>query len=85
MKILVEPDKGGYSLWVKTEYSFEPCGWRMKKDGKFPIDSFKFDLREQAEEAQVKLQKYVSDPINMNPHRERVREKYVEESRSIFG
>lgn len=85
MTIKIEKDWGGYGLWVKTEFSYHPCGSRLIKDGKFPLDKFIFDCKLEAEKAMNLLQKYVNDPINMTEHRERKREKYVETRETIFG
>lgn len=74
-----------HRLYIKTGQSENPCGWRLKKDGKFPLDKFVFDSKLEASEAMDLLQMYVNDPINMTEHRERKREKYVEDKATIFG
>jgi hypothetical protein len=84
-KIYINKYDDAYVLHIKTDMSDHPCGWRLKKDGKFPLDKFWFDSKLEAEKAMGLLQKYVDDPINMTEHRERKKEKYVEERETIFG
>jgi hypothetical protein len=85
MKISVKEDIAGFRLWIETQHSMHPCGFRLKKDGKFPLDKFVFDSKLEAEKAMELLKKYVNDPINRAEHRERKKEKYVEERSTIFG
>lgn len=74
-----------HRLYVRNGLSENPCGFRLWKENKIPIDKFVFDSKLEADEACRCLQKYVNDPINMTEHRERKKEKYVEERSTIFG
>jgi hypothetical protein len=74
-----------HRLYVRNGLSENPCGFRLWKENKFPIDKFVFNSKLEAEEACRLLQEYVSNPDNMNERRERKKEKYVETKRTIFG
>jgi hypothetical protein len=78
-------DSHKHRLYVLSLFGTSPCGFRLWKENKFPIDKFVFDSKLEADEACRLLQEYVSNPDNDSKIARGRKQKYVEERKTIFG